>query len=430
MNFFIFRVCFSIFVLASIAPEFIQVSKAQSSTSDHVILLQLQQQLEYPTTLESWQNWTDFCYFQPTSSVTIACLNRHVTEITIIGNKTSSSSHNSLSQKFNIESLFTVLTKLTTLKKLSLVSLGIWGTLPPKVGRLRSLEVLNMSSNFITGQIPDEVGSMLALKSLALNDNQINGNLPDLSELKALQELDLSNNNIGPNYPSLGPSLTSIILRNNSIRSSIPSQMKYFDQLERFDVSSNHIVGPFPAYVLSLPSLWYLNLDDNLITGDIPKTTSCGKRLWYVDVSRNLLVGDLPACIGPGSAKYRKVLSLWNCLLNMKFQHPVNFCQRQALAVIPPPKKNGSSKNSADGGSISGIRLGLIFGVIGGSILLVGTACCVVWLICKQRSSVEALNQKPDRSVAAKSPFRPSPVIETSSKTLLSSSLKYDESVY
>jgi hypothetical protein len=34
------------------------------------------------------------------------------------------------------------------MKVLSLVSLGLWGTLPSKINRFKSLEVFNISSNF------------------------------------------------------------------------------------------------------------------------------------------------------------------------------------------------------------------------------------------------------------------------------------------
>ncbi|XP_074295967.1 putative LRR receptor-like serine/threonine-protein kinase At1g14390 isoform X2 [Silene latifolia] len=411
-------------ITALIFIGIIHVSKAQSSSSEQRILLQLQQQLEFPDTLESWQNWTDFCFLQPTSSVILVCSNGHITELTVIGNKTSpydspkpipsgnlSVSPQTLSQKFSIDSLFTVLTELTSLKKVSLVSLGIWGTLPAKIDRFRSLEMLNISSNFIYGEIPEEISSMISLKSLVLANNLINGSVPDLSSLTNLEEVELSNNQIGPNFPALGTNLISIILRNNSIRSPIPpTQMKNMIQIQRFDLSSNNLVGLIPPFVLSLPSLWYLNLADNQLTGELPENTGCGKRLWLVDISKNLLIGNLPKCIGSDSSKYRRVFSDWNCLSESEFQHPVKFCQRQAIAVIPPVKKGSAVENQ----KVCGVKLGLIFGVIGGTILIFGTLCSLIWVICKRRNSDQVLNNKNDKSVCRKLPTRPSPIIETS----------------
>ncbi|KAH9605063.1 hypothetical protein KSS87_011079 [Heliosperma pusillum] len=401
-------------ISALIIIELVHVSKAQSSSSEQRILLQTQQQLEYPDALKSWQKWTDFCFPQPTSSVIVVCSNGHVTELTVIGNKTTpydspklilsgnlTISQQTLSQKISIDSLFTVLTKLTRLKKLSLVSLGIWGTLPAKIDRFKSLEMLNISSNFIYGEISKQISSIISLKSLVLANNLINESVPDLSSLTNLEELDLSNNQIGPNFPTLGTNLISIILRNNSIRSPIPIQMENMNKIQRFDVSSNNLVGPIPPFVLSIPSLWYLNLADNQLTGEFPENTGCGKRLWFVDISKNLLIGKLPKCIGSDSSKYRKTFSDWNCLSGLKYQHPVRFCERQAIAVIPPAKKGSTVEKQR----VSGVKLGLIFGVIGGTILILGTVSSLIWVFCKRTNS--------DKSVAEKLPTRPSPIIET-----------------
>lgn len=412
-----FWVCFSFCFSALILVGFLPGSLAQLSSSETRILLQLKQHLEYPDALKSWNRWTNLCYLPYSPSVTVVCSDGHVTEITVIGNKTSPSlsskplfasgkfsvSQQTLSQKFSTDSLFTDLTKLPSLKKLSLVSLGMWGPLPPKISRFQSLEVLNISSNFIYGEIPPKFSSLKNLKTLVFADNMINGSLPDLSGMKGLQEVDLSNNQIGPNFPSLGTNLVSLLLRNNSLRSPIPTQMKNLTQLQRFDFSSNHLVGPIPPFIFSLPSLWYLNLAENQLTGELPKSTSCGKRLWFVDISSNLLIGNLPSCIGLGSSKYRKVLSVWNCLEGgSKFQHPSSFCQRQALAVIPPNKKNTGKQGN------SGLRIGLIFGLIGGTVLLVGTVGLLFCIICKRKTDGQY-----DKSLGGKVSIRPSPTVES-----------------
>ncbi|KAK9707277.1 hypothetical protein RND81_07G185900 [Saponaria officinalis] len=423
-----YRVPFGYCIVVLFLLAFIPTSKTQSSLSEKRILLRLQQQLEYPKTLDSWQNWTDFCFLQPTSFVKVICSNEHITELTIIGNKTSplfyspkisptknfTISQQTLSQNFSINSLFTLLTKLTKLKKLSLISLGIWGTLPSKIDRFRSLESFNVSSNFIFGEIPKEISYMKNLKSLVLADNLIKGNVPDLRPLKTLLELDLSNNQIGPNFPNLGTNLIDIILKNNSIRSSVPYNLNKFNQLEKFDISSNNFVGPIPRFVFSLPALWYLNLADNKLTGELPEKTQCGKRLYFVDISRNLLNGNLPECIGSDSSKYRIVLSDWNCISGLKFQHPQKFCQRQAIAVNPTAKNRNAT--AAEKQQISGMKLGFILGIIiGGIILIVGIVCSLIWVTCKRSNSIESAKyDKFDKSVGVKLPAHSLPVIETS----------------
>ena len=94
--------------------------------------------------------------------------------------------------------------------------------MPAKVDRLDSLEVLNISSNFIQGGIPPEIATFKNLKSLVLAYNLLNGSIPDLKGLSQLEELDISNNPLGPKFPSLGNNLVRINLRSMALRSQIP----------------------------------------------------------------------------------------------------------------------------------------------------------------------------------------------------------------
>lgn len=392
-------------------------SHAQLSTSESRILLQIQKHLEYPEALKEWNRWTNFCYLPPSSSVVVVCSGNHVTELTVIGAKNSSqtlkkdanfvASQQSLSGSFSIDSLFTLVTKLSGLKKLSLVSLGLWGPIPSKISRLCSLEMLNISSNFIYGDIPLSIASLKSLQSLVLSQNMINGSVPDLSGLESLQEIDLGNNQIGSEFPSLGTNLVYIKLQNNSFRSQVPSQFKKFYVLQWLDVSSNHLVGPIPSFIFSLPALWYLNLAGNQLTGAIPKGTACGGKLWIVDISRNLLIGNLPSCIGSKSSN-KNVFTSWNCLSGAKYQHALSYCQRQALAVKPPSKHKNTKKkrNQQD----SGVKLGIVIAISIGIVVVVGLGLGVlVWIICRKRVSTDSGNNMINRPTSAKTSARTAP---------------------
>ncbi|GAB2214088.1 hypothetical protein Droror1_Dr00018424 [Drosera rotundifolia] len=398
--------CFQFFILI----EFRNVSMAQLIPSESRILLQVQQFLEYPQALNGWNKWTNFCFLPYTPSVSVNCTGNRVTQLTIIGNKSSPShypsvkfsvpSNQSLSARFSIDSFFTVLTKLPGLRKLTLVSLGIWGPLPPKISRFLSLEVLNFSSNFIYGDLPTSMGNMKSLRSLVLADNVINGSVPDLSGLMNFGELDLGLNNIGPQFPSLGNNLVSIILRNNSLRSEIPAKLNGSNQLQWLDVSSNHLVGPIPSFVFSLPALLYLNLARNQLTGAIDGSTTCGRNLSSIDISSNLLKGDLPSCIAQ-----RNVSSSGNCLSGVKHQHSASSCQTQALAVEPLAKNDQKKQDT-------GIRLGLVLGIIGGIIGFFVVAGLLVIGYSGFRRSANDENVL-NKSVTATNSGRTSPMVDT-----------------
>lgn len=370
----------------------VPTSKAQLPQTETRILFQIQKLLEYPQVLKDWTNWTNFCFLPPSTSLKIICSNGHVTELTIIGNKTSPSSHSSkpfqaLSGTFSTDSFFTVVTKLSNLKVLSLASLGLWGPLPGKINRFWNLEVLNISSNFISGEIPSSISSMKNLKSLVLADNLFNGNIPDLKKLTLLEEINFDGNKLGPDFPSIGNNLVNIILRNNLIRSQIPSQLVKFDKLHVFDISSNNFFGKIPKFMFSLPSLKYLNLSSNKFSSNLSLNLACGSSLTYVDISHNFLVGKLPSCVMSSKAK---VIYSWNCFSTTKQQHLSSYCKKDAaLAVKPPGKKVKKESN---------MKLGIVLVIIGG---VVGVACLlaliivfILWKSKSERSVAHKLSEK------------------------------------
>ncbi|MCL7049802.1 hypothetical protein MKW94_008974 [Papaver nudicaule] len=404
----IFSVIFSV-VLLLIVP--VALSQSSLTPSESRILHQIQQILEYPPSLDTFTNWTDFCTLPSTDNLTITCSGNHVTELSITGNRTSSSSSSdSLSTGFSIDSFFTILTKLSYLKTLSLVSVGLWGPLPPKISRFKSLEMLNLSSNFIGGEIPESVSRLQNLKSLVLADNLFNGSVPDLKTLKNLEELDLTSNSLGPQFPSVTNKVVSISLRNNSFRSLIPPELRGFGQLKRFDVSFNHLIGKIPPYLVSLQSIEYLSLAGNQLTGTFPADVSCAAALGYVDLSHNLLSGKLPSCIESNSSS-RVVLYSWNCLSdgNLKYQNPNSFCHEEALAVKPPfrVQEKGSS----------GIKLGLIFGIVGGAVGGMAILGMLVFIIFRRKGRQEAENNSYEKADVRKdSSLRLSPQLLTDAR--------------
>ncbi|KAG2702285.1 hypothetical protein I3760_06G082600 [Carya illinoinensis] len=410
----IFWVSFRFFFPALILAMLVPISTAQLTRSETRILFQVQKLLEYPEALQGWTNWTNFCFLPPSPSLRIVCSNNRLTELSIVGNKSSPShspkpdsgefavSQQTLSERFSIDPFFTVLTKLSSLKVLSLVSLGLWGPLPAKIKRFWSLEVLNISSNFLYGEIPSSVASLKSLRSVVLADNLFNGSVPDLKSLVALQELNLGDNHLGPEFPSLGNNLVKIILSNNSFRSQIPSEVMNFAQLRHFDISSNHFQGPIPSSLFSLPSIQNLSLSENQLTGALPVNTPCNHELELVDISNNLLIGKLPPCLVSKSSN-RTVLYSWNCLSggNSNYQHPFTFCHREALAVKPPIKSEEQK---------SRIKLGLVLGIIGGVVAVAGILGFLVLVIVRRAAGRRDEDNKFDRSVADKMSVRGSPI--------------------
>ncbi|KAK9123030.1 hypothetical protein Sjap_012632 [Stephania japonica] len=347
-----------------------------SHTQTAHTLLSIQELLNFPPVLSGWNASTDFC-----NAENVVCYEGKITQLHIIGDNASP-----LPRNFSIDSFVTSLVRLPGLKVISLVSLGLWGSLPGNISQLPYLEILNMSSNFLSGVVPREMSVMRNLQTvildnnmfygqvpnwvvLALSSNRLSGELPDLSSLTNLQVLDLEGNRFGPRFPILASKLVTLVLSKNKFSSAIPNELNSYYQLERLDISINRFVGPFPASLLSLPSLVRLNISGNRFTGLLTKYMSCNEELGSVDLSSNLLTGDLPSCLLTHS-KNRVVHYAGNCLATGdQNQHPYVSCRNEALAVGIMPLKQKRRRRAAKAVLALLITGGILIGMV-----LVGVA--------------------------------------------------------
>ncbi|KVH90537.1 Leucine-rich repeat-containing protein [Cynara cardunculus var. scolymus] len=388
------------------------------NASQEQTLLRIQHLLYYPLVLSSWNNATDFCNTSQSSSVTVVCYENVVTQLHIIDSDESPR----LPDDFSIDSFFTTLVRLSGLKVLTLVSLGLWGRLPAKISYLSSLEILNVTSNHFEGEIPPEIATLTDLQSLVLDDNKftgwipnpvgflsrlsvlsmknnslngllpdslgslvdlrvlvlshnnLSGQVPDLRSLTNLQVLELEDNSLGPQFPRVTDRIISIVVRKNRFASGLPEEVRSFYQLRRLDIALNRLVGPFPTSILSLPSMTHLDIEGNKFTGMLFEDLACNPELEFVDLSANLLTGRLPSCLV--SSKARNVVYDQNCLTtnngdDVKSQKPISFCSNEALAVGVIPRNHKTGK-----GSKTALAVGITGGIIGG-IVLVGIAFLV-----------------------------------------------------
>ncbi|KAJ4838480.1 hypothetical protein Tsubulata_021075 [Turnera subulata] len=381
----------------------------QLQSSQTQVLLQLRRQLEYPYQLEIWNtHGVDFCYVPSSTQVNMTCQDNSVTELRIVGDKPAKISNffgfaipnQTLSGSFSMDSFVTTLARLTSLRVLSLVSMGIWGPLPDKIHRLSSLEYLDLSSNYLFGSVPPKIATMEKMQILILGDNffndtipdwfnslsnltvlnmrnnhlkgsfppslqqvssltdlvlsgnEITGKLPALDALNNLQLLDVSGNKLDSNLPSLPEGLVMASLRNNSFTGEIPGQYSKLSQLQHLDLSLNELHGTPPAILFSLPNINYLNLASNMLSGSLPDHLSCGSKLQFIDISNNRFTGGLPICLNAKS-NTRIVKFSGNCL-SIDLHH-----QKAESSCIGAPKERKES-----GGKNVGILLSVVAAVL------------------------------------------------------------------
>lgn len=394
--------------------------------SQRQVLLQLRKQLEYPKQLDNWVTpGTDLCFLS-SPQANITCQDSIITEITIFGAdlQTRPTAFNgfplspqTLSQNFSIDSLVATLSRLNSLRALSLVSLGMWGPIPDKIYRLHSLDYLDLSWNFfygsvpqtfpripnlqilkldgnflngtfpdwldsfsnltslsvrnnmLTGPLPPSVQRITSLTDINLSGNAISGELPDLHSLTRLRWLDLSNNRLDSTLASMPKDVIVVMLRNNSLSGRIPEQYGKLNQLQQLDLSFNALTEIVPPGLFTLPRIVSLNLGSNMLSGSLPMHLSCGNNLELVDISNNRLRGVLPSCLSSNS-KTRVVKIGGNCLsIDLQHQNLETYCVEKRV----DNEKSQGKKN-----------VGLLIGVIGGIGLVVLLLALGFLVLCRR----------------------------------------------
>ncbi|XP_074317185.1 putative inactive leucine-rich repeat receptor-like protein kinase At3g03770 [Silene latifolia] len=393
---------------------------SQLQSSQIQVLQQLRKHLEYPNELEVWNDNDNICFLSHSTKVNVTCEGDVVTELRIMGHTPSKVGNfygyaipnQTLSDKFSMESFIVTLSRLTSLRVLSLVSLGIYGPLPDKIDRLSSLEFLDLSSNFFYGSIPPRMATMVKLQTLRLDgnffnetmpswfaslsnlsilslsnnqlkgpfpgsvgkintlntlilsNNKISGSLPDLRSLSGLKVLDLSRNELDSELPTLPRGLFMALLNNNTFNGEIPRSYNRLNRLEHLDLSLNHLEGRLPVFLFSLPDIGYLNLASNELAGTLSDHIRCGEKLGFVDISSNKLTGEIPGCLRKTAAKFSG-----NCLtVDGHIQHPVSYCSES------PRKKKISTAQCV-------VVLVVIIGVV---VIVVGLLAFGFLLICRR----------------------------------------------
>ncbi|RID43905.1 hypothetical protein BRARA_I00739 [Brassica rapa] len=335
---------FKFIFLLSLLWSFYSLGSSQLQASQAQVLLQLKKHLEYPKQLESWfDHKTSFCYLQPSPSMNITCFSNSVTELNIFGDKSSEKARSfqgfavpnvTLSERFSIDSFVTTLSRLKSLRVLTLSSLGIWGHLPEKLHRLSSLEYLDLSNNFLFGSVPPKLSEMVKLETFMFDHNFFNGTLP--------------------------------------------SWFDSFANLKVLSFESNKLFGELHSSLLSLSTLEYIDLRANSLSGSLTGDLKCGSKLWFVDISDNKLTGNVPRCL---SSKQVRVNG--NCLSLGKQQHPVSFCVKEVRAEEHAEAEAEAEAANRPGqrGWKKGALVGLIIGVSMAALVLL----CGVFILLRRK---------------------------------------------
>ncbi|TKY73915.1 inactive receptor kinase [Spatholobus suberectus] len=190
------------------------------------------------------------------------------------------------------------LNNLQQLRVLDLHANGLWAEIGDVLSTLRNVERVDLSLNQFFGRLALAAENFSGLANtvhfLNLSYNNLNGPFfgsSAVSLFRNLQVLDLSNNSITGELPSLGslPALRVLRLGRNQLFGSVPEELLQTSvPLEELDLSVNGFTGSIA--VINSTSLNILNLSCNSLSGSLPTSL---RRCTVIDLSRNMLSGDI-----------------------------------------------------------------------------------------------------------------------------------------
>ncbi|KAK9115657.1 hypothetical protein Sjap_014604 [Stephania japonica] len=169
----------------------------------------------------------------------------------------------------------------------------------PQLSHLKYLYELDLSNNKIPGPFPLEV-LKLNLSFLDIRFNLFTGSIPPQLFALDLDVLFLNNNNFPPQHipENLGSTrVLYLTLANNNFTGSVPKTLGTGDSaliLKEALFLNNKLSGCLPYQIGLLKTATVLDFGGNLITGPIPLSFGCLTSIQLFNLARNLLYGEVP----------------------------------------------------------------------------------------------------------------------------------------
>ncbi|KAF2911737.1 hypothetical protein DAI22_11g203030 [Oryza sativa Japonica Group] len=178
------------------------------------------------------------------------------------------------------------------------------GPIPSSLASALNLQEIYFRRNFFTGVIPS-LGSLSALTYLDVGDNMLEAGdwtfISSLTNCTKLQNLWLDRNNLQGIIPlsitNLSKSLNVLILIQNKLTGSIPSEIEKLTGLNVLQMDRNFLSGQIPDTLVNLKNLSILSLSGNKLSGEIPQSIGKLEQLTKFYLQENDLTGQIPSSL-------------------------------------------------------------------------------------------------------------------------------------
>lgn len=169
----------------------------------------------------------------------------------------------------------------------------------PDLSQLKNLVQVDLSENFIMGTIPVGFAKLPNLEYVDLSENQLTGTIP-IFKSALLKSMNLGynrlNGTLNEEIGSLHPVMTDLDVMRNKLSGPIPESLSRSKKLVGLSLSQNSFTGTIPSGFGYIFSLKFLYLDENQLVGTIPPSMaregSILEELW---LQNNILSGTIPA---------------------------------------------------------------------------------------------------------------------------------------
>ncbi|KAK1292784.1 Uncharacterized protein QJS10_CPB17g02345 [Acorus calamus] len=167
----------------------------------------------------------------------------------------------------------------------------------PDVSKLRYLYELDVSNNKLSGNFPMAVFQIKNPVFLDLRYNNFCGYVPPEVFTLPLDVLFINNNAFDQSIPSnLGASpVAYLTLANNRFTGSLPTSIKNVSStLKEILFLNNNLTGCLPYEIGYLNKATVFDVGGNSITGQIPCSFGCLKSIQQLNLAGNLIYGMVP----------------------------------------------------------------------------------------------------------------------------------------
>ncbi|XP_077253400.1 putative LRR receptor-like serine/threonine-protein kinase At1g56140 [Tasmannia lanceolata] len=184
---------------------------------------------------------------------------------------------------------------LTKMRYMSFGANALSGTIPKELGNLQNLLSLAFNENNFSGSLPDELGNLTNLKEFYCFSSGVSGQIPStFADLRKLQTLWASDNKFTGNIPDFigNWNITSLRLQGNSFESPIPSSFSKLIAMTDLQVSDISNGSSSLDFIKDMKALSVLILRNNMIYGSIPSNIGEYRHLQFLNLVANNFVID------------------------------------------------------------------------------------------------------------------------------------------